>query len=185
MRAAKKNVAFAIYAPHVNALINNTNRELLAQFKDVFEKKNANILPKHRHFDYAIELQDGIQPPFGPIYNLSQIELTELQAYIHYNLSKNFIRHSKSLARTPVLFVKNKNGSLRMCVNYQGLNKVTIKNRYPMPLISRLLKQLGQAKIFTKIDLRGAFNLVRAKEGDQWKTAFHTKYDHIECNVMP
>jgi hypothetical protein len=116
---------------------------------------------------------------------LSQIELVELRAYIHHNLSKNFIRHSKSLARASILFVKKKDGSLCMCVNYQGLNKVTIKNCYPVPLISRLLKQLGRAKIFTKTDLRGAYNLVRAKEGDQWKKIFCTRYDHIEYNVMP
>ena len=72
-----------------------------------------------------------------------------------------------------------------MCVDYQGLNKVTIKNRYPLPLIFGLLKQLGQAKIYTKIDLRGAYNLVRVKEGDEWKTAFWTRYGHFEYLVMP
>ena len=71
-----------------------------------------------------------------------------------------------------------------MCVDYRGLNKVTIKNRYPLPLISGLLNQLGQAKIYTKIDLRGAYNLVRVKEGDEWKTAFRTRYDHFEYLVM-
>ena len=72
-----------------------------------------------------------------------------------------------------------------MCVDYRGLNKVTIKNRYPLPLISGLLDQLGQAKVYTKIDLRGAYNLVRVKEGDEWKTAFRTRYGHFEYNVMP
>ena len=72
-----------------------------------------------------------------------------------------------------------------MCVDYRGLNKVTIKNRYPLPLISELLNQLGQAKIYTKIDLRGAYNLVRVKEGDECKTAFRTRYGHFEYFVMP
>jgi hypothetical protein len=72
-----------------------------------------------------------------------------------------------------------------MCVDYRGLNKVTIKNRYPLPLISGLLDQLGQAKIYTKLDLRGAYNLVCIKEGDEWKTAFRTRYEHFEYNVMP
>jgi hypothetical protein len=72
-----------------------------------------------------------------------------------------------------------------MCVDYHGLHKVTIKNRYPLPLISGLLDQLGQAKIYTKLDLRGAYNLVRIKEGDEWKTAFQTRYEHFEYNVMP
>ena len=72
-----------------------------------------------------------------------------------------------------------------MCVDYRGLNKVTKKNCYPLPLISGLLEQLGRAKVFTKIDLRGAYNLVRIKEGDEWKTAFRTRYGHFEYNVMP
>ena len=159
--------------------------ERYKQFQDVFEKKNADILPEHRPYDCAIDLQDGAQPPFGPIYNLSQNELTTLREYIDENLAKNFIRHSKSPAGAPILFVKKKDGSLRLCVDYRGLNKVTVKNRYPLPLISGLLDQLGQAKIYTKIDLRGAYNLVRIKEGDEWKTAFRTRYGHFEYNVMP
>ncbi len=126
-----------------------------------------------------------VRPPFGPIYNLSQNELAALRDYLDENLAKNFIRHSKSLAGAPILFVKKKDGSLRMCVDYRGLNKVIIKNRYPLPLISGLLDQLGQAKIHTKIDLRGAYNLVRIKEGDEWKTTFRTRYGHFEYNVMP
>jgi hypothetical protein len=129
-------------------------------FKDVFEKKNVDILSKHRLYDCEIELQDGAQPPFGPIYNLSQTELATLREYIDENFSKKFIWHSKSHVGTLILFVKKKDGSLRMCVDYRGLNKVTKKDRYPLPLISRLLEQLGSAKIFTKIDLRGAYNLV-------------------------
>jgi hypothetical protein len=99
--------------------------------------------------------------------HLSQMELVALYEYIDENLSKNFIRHSKSHAGAPTLFVKKKDGSLRMCVDYRGLNKVTKKNRYPLPLISELLEQLGSAKIFTKIELRGAYNLVQVKEMDE------------------
>jgi hypothetical protein len=76
--------------------------------------------------------------------------------------------------------VKKKDGSLQMCVDYHGLNRITIKNRYPMPLISGLLDQLGQAKVYTKIDL----NLVRIKGGNKWKTAFRTRYGYFEYNVM-
>ena len=81
--------------------------------------------------------------------------------------------------------MKKKDGSLQICVDYRGLNKVTKKNFYPLSLISGLLEQLGRAKIFTKIDLRGAYNLVRFKEGDEWKTVFRTRYGHFEYNVMP
>ena len=110
------------------------------EFKDVFGKKNANILHVHQYYDCVIELQNGAQPPFGPIYNLSQIKLVELRAYIDDNLSKNFIRHSKPPTRAPILFVKKKDGSLYMCVDYQRLNKVTVKNCYLLPLILGLLE---------------------------------------------
>ena len=187
MRAAKKGNTFAIYATPTSQSIQRPT-ELPAQYKqycDVIEKKNADTLPQHQPYDCSIELQEGAQPPFGPIYGLSQNELAALRDYLDENLAKNFIRHSKSPAGAPILFVKKKDGSLRMCVDYRGLNKVTIKNRYPLPLISGLLDQLGQAKIYTKIDLRGAYNLVRIREGDEWKTAFRTRYGHFEYNVMP
>jgi hypothetical protein len=115
---------------------------------------------EYRLYDCAIELQDGAQPLFGPIYNLLQMKLTALREYIDKNLSKKFIRHSKSLAGASILFVKKNDESLHMCVDYCGLNKVTKKNSYPLPLISGLLEQLGSAKIFTKIDLKGAYNLI-------------------------
>ncbi len=170
MKAAKGGNTFAIYATPISEPIQASN-QLPARYKeyeDVFEKKNADILPQHRPYDCGIDLQEGAQPPFGPIYNLSQNELATLREYIDENLAKNFIQHSKSPAGAPVLFVKKKDGSLRMCVDYRGLNKITIKNRYPLPLISGLLDQLGRAKVYTKIDLRGAYNLVRIKKGDEW-----------------
>jgi hypothetical protein len=112
------------------------------------------------------------------------MELATLREYIDENLSKNFIRHSKSSAGAPILFVKKKDRSLRMCVDCRGLNKITKKNRYPLPLISGLLEQLVSAKIFTKIDLRGTHNLVQVKEGDEWKTTFRTRYGHFEYSAM-
>jgi len=187
MRAAKNGNMFAIYAILTSQHVQEPTK-LLAEYEEyrnVFEKKNADTLPQHRPYDCGIELQEGAQPPFGPIYSLSQNELAALQDYLDENLVKNFIRHSKSHAGAPILFVKKKDGSLRMCVDYCGLNKVTIKNQYPLPLISGLLNQLGQAKIHTKIDLRGMYNLVRIKEGDEWKTTFRTRYGHFEYNVMP
>ena len=140
---------------------------------------------QHWLYDCTIDIEDGAQVSFGLIYNPSQDELATLKEYIDENLAKGFIRHSKSPAGAPILFVKKKDGSLRMCVDYWGLNKVTIKNQYPLPLISGLLNQLGQAKIYTKIDLQGAYSLVRVKEGDEWKIAFRTRYGHFEYLVMP
>jgi hypothetical protein len=121
----------------------------------VIEKKNANTLPKHQPYDCVIDLVKGTQPPFEPIYNLSQDKLATIHEYIDENLKKGFIRHSKFLATTPILFVKKKDVSLQMCVNYHGFNQFTIKNQYPLSLILGLLDQLSHAKVYTKIDLRG------------------------------
>ena len=154
-------------------------------FSDVFEKKNADRLPEHRLYDCPIDLQEGAHPPFGPIYGLAEPELEALREYLKENLAKGFIQPSKSPAGAPILFVKKKDGSLRLCVDYRGLNRVTVRNRYPLPLIPELLDRLRTGRVFSKIDLRGAYNLVRIKPGDEWKTAFRTRYGHFEYKVMP
>lgn len=167
----------------------NTDAEIVPkeyhQYLDVFDKKSANMLPEHRSFDHHIPLEEGKNPPFGPIYNLSEKELEALCEYLDENLKKGFIRLSKSPAGAPILFVKKKDGSLRMCIDYWGINKITIKNRYPLPLITELLDRLKSAKAFAKIDLWGAYNLLRIKAGEEWKTAFCTRYGHFEYLVMP
>ena len=150
-----------------------------------FSKTKADTLPPHRTYDLSIELDPGKQPPFGPIYSLSELELKALSEWIEENLSKGFIRASSSPAGAPILFVKKKDGSLRLCVDYRALNNITIKNRYPLPLIPEALDRLRKATVYTKLDLRGAYNLVRVKSGDEWKTAFRTRYGHFECLVMP
>ena len=115
---------------------------------------------------------------------MSPTELEVLRAYIEENLANGFIRHSKSPADAPIFFVKKKDGSLRLVVDYCGLNKVTIKNRYALPLISSLLERINGARFFTKINLRGAYNLVRIRLGDEWKTTFRTRYGHFKYTVM-
>jgi len=130
MRAAKNGNMFAIYAIPTSQPVQEPTKlpSKYEEYRDVFEKKNADTLPQHRPSDCGIKLQEGVQPPFGPIYNLSLNELAALRDYLDENLGKNFIRHSKSPAGAPILFVKKKDDSLRMCVYYCGLNKVTIKN---------------------------------------------------------
>ena len=130
------------------------------EYADVFDKVKASTLPVHRRYDCPIDLQPGKEPPWGPIYNLSPSELEVLRTYIDENLTNGFIRHSKSPTGAPIFFVKKKDGSLRLVVDYRGLNKVTIRNRYALPLISTLLERISGAKYFTKIDLQGACNLV-------------------------
>ena len=116
-------------------------------WKHLFSEEQAYKLPNHTPFDHAIDLKDGKQPPWGPIYSLSEDELVALRAYLAKSLRNGFIRPSESSARALILFVKKKNGSLRLCVDYRGLNDVTIKNRYPLPLIGESLDRLSRAKI--------------------------------------
>lgn len=154
-------------------------------YLDVFSKKLADKLPEHRSFDHRIPVEDGKHPPYGPIYSLSDKERLALREYLDDNIAKGFIVPSESPAAAPILFVKKKDGTLRLCVDYRGLNKITIKNRYPLPLISDLLDRLRVAKVYTKIDLRGAYNLLRIAKGEEWKTAFRTRYGLFEYKVMP
>ncbi|TPX54573.1 hypothetical protein PhCBS80983_g05887, partial [Powellomyces hirtus] len=105
--------------------------------------------------------------------------------YLEENLAKEFIRPSRSSAAAPILFVKKKDGSLRLCVDYRGLNAITKKNRYPLPLIPALLDWVRGARCLTKIDLHGAYNLVRMRAGDEWKTAFRCRYGLFKYSVMP
>ena len=155
------------------------------EFTDVFSKVEADKLPPRREYDCPIDLIDGKVPPFGPIYSLSEPELQSLRDYLKENLEKGFIVPSKSPAASPILFQRKKDGSLRLCVDYRKLNEITQKNRYPLPLIPEIIERLRGAKIFTKLDLRGAYNLVRMREGDEWKTAFRTRYGLYEYVVMP
>jgi hypothetical protein len=157
----------------------------LREFGDVFDEQLADELPPHRPTDHRIVVQDDKQPPFGPLYRLSEPELAELRRYLDENLRKGFIRRSGSPAGAPILFVKKKSGELRLCVDYRGLNAVSVKDRYPLPLIGELLDRLRGATVFTKIDLRSAYNLVRIAAGDEWKTAFRTRYGQYEYKVMP
>jgi hypothetical protein len=109
------------------------------EFTSVFSEGEAKNLPPHRPYDHKIDLEEGTEPPFGKIYNMSETELKLLKDYIDDMLGKGFIRPSSSNAGTPVLFAKNPNGSLRLCVDYRGLNRITKKNRYPIPLINDLI----------------------------------------------
>ena len=155
------------------------------EFKEVFNEKNCDVLPPHRQYDCEIKLKDNSSLFYGPLYPLTEIERDELKKYLKENLDKGFIRKSSSPAGAPVLFVKKKDGSLRLCIDYRKLNDNTIRNSYPLPLISDLLDRVKGAKYFTKLDLKSAYNLVRIKEGDEYKTAFRTRYGHFEYSVMP
>ena len=155
------------------------------QFRDVFDSRNARQMPPHRETDHAIVLKPGQEPPYRRTYRLSPSEEQALNAFITDALDKGIIRESTSPAGAPILFVPKKDGTLRLCVDYRGLNDITVKNRYPLPLISELLDRLNGARVFSKLDLKDAYYRIRLREGDEWKTAFRTKYGHFEFLVMP
>jgi len=138
----------------------------LADFANIFDNKNASKLPANRLSDHIIETTG--EPPYRPIYNLSANKLKVLREYLDDALAKDWIRHSISPTGSPILFVPKKNdGSLRLYVDYRGLNKVTIKNRHPLPLITEILDRLSGAKVFSKLDLKDIYYQLRIKEGDE------------------
>lgn len=165
--------------------LNSPEAHLLQEFTDVFPAELPEGLPPSRGVDHRIDLEPGHPPPFRAIYRLSYKELAELKKQLDELLKQGYIRPSKSPYGAPILFVTKKDGTLRMCVDYRALNKITIKNRYPLPRTDDLLDQLHGAKYFSKIDLRSGYYQVRVAECDVEKTAFRTRYGHFEFLVMP
>ncbi|CAI5485183.1 unnamed protein product [Closterium sp. Yama58-4] len=159
-------------------------QKVLSDFQDVFPSDLPTGLPPKRSVDHRIVLQPGSEPPVRATYRMSAAELKEVQAQLEELLEKGFIRVSSSPYAAPILFVKKKDGSLRMCIDYRALNKLTIKNRYPLPQVEELFEQLGEAKIFSKLDLRSGYHQVRVAEEDIEKTAFRTRYGHFEFLVL-
>jgi len=155
------------------------------KFANVFSKTKAEVLPPHCPYDLKINLEEGAQPPVGPIYSLSASEQEALKEFIEKNLNTGFIQPTSSPYGALVLFIKKKDGSLRLCVDFHGLNHISKKDRYPLLLISDLLDSPRKARVYSKIDLCHAYHLVRITDGDEWKTAFRTRYGSFEWSVMP
>ena len=152
----------------------------------IMGKKAAEMLPQHRSYDCRIDIKEGEMVPWGPLYPLSEIELETLRDWLKEMLRTGKIRRSTSPAGSPILFVpKPKGRGLRLWVDYRVLNRITIPNRYPLPLMQELQDRVQGAQWFTKMDLKNGFNLIRIREGDEWKTAFRTPYGLYEFQVMP
>lgn len=163
----------------------NTVPPCYRHLREVFNKTKAMSLPPHRTYDCAIDLLPGSVVPKGRLYSVSGPEKEAMREYIQTSLKAGLIRPSSSPAGAGFYFVAKKDGSLRPCIDYSPLNDITIKNRYPLPLMSSVFDQLQQAKVFTKLDLRSAYHLIRIREGDEWKTGFNTPRGHYEYLVMP
>jgi len=149
-------------------------------------KEAADALPKYRSYDCKIDLQEGSTVPWGLIYPLWETELQTLREWLREMERTGKIKHSTTPAGSPILFVPKPHGhGLRLCVDYRVLNKITIPNRYPLPLIQELQDRVQGAEWFTKMDLKNGFHLIRIQEDDEWKTAFRTQYGLYEFQVMP
>ena len=154
------------------------------EYLDVFSEEKAARFPEPRTWDHKIEMKDTFIPKSFKTYNLTPQEQIELDKFLKDNLDKGYIRPSQSPMASPFFFVDKKDGKLRPCQDYRYLNEHTVKNAYPLPLISELLDKLKGARRFTKLDVRWGYNNVRIREGDQWKAAFKTNRGLFEPTVM-
>ncbi|GJT34062.1 putative reverse transcriptase domain-containing protein [Tanacetum coccineum] len=165
-------------------LINNPGRADSSRLPEVFPKDLPG-LPPTRQVEFQIDLVPGAAPVARAPYRLAPSELKELSEQLKELSDKGFIRPSSSPWGAPVLFVKKKDGSFRMCIDYRELNKLTVKNRYPLPEMMTYLIQLQGSSVYSKIDLRSGYHQLRVREEDISKTAFRTRYGHYEFQVMP
>ncbi|CAL2244317.1 unnamed protein product [Prunus armeniaca] len=176
------------YLAHIidtqESTLNLEDIPVVCEFLDVFPDDLPG-LPPQRETEFTIELLPGTNPIHQAPYRMAPAELRELKTQLQELVDLGFIRPSVSPWGAPVLFVKKKDGSMRLCIDYRQLNKVTVRNRYPLPRIDDLFDQLKGAKYFSKIDLRSGYHQLRVREDDIPKTAFRTRYGHYEFLVMP
>jgi hypothetical protein len=153
------------------------------EFPDVFPEDLPDM-PLDRDMEFIIEVQPSMAPISRRPYKMTPKELAELKVQLNELLDKGYIRPNSSHWGCPALFVKKKDQSLRLCVNYQPLNAITIKNKYPLPRIDILFDQLAGARVFSKVDLRSCYHQIKIRLEDVHKTAFSTRYRLYEYLVM-
>jgi hypothetical protein len=156
---------------------------ILLEFEDVFAEPTG--LPPHRQYDHAIALEPGAQPPNVRLYRYSPLQKDEIERQVADMLKSGVIVHSMSPYAAPVLLVKKKDGSWRFCIDFRRLNMITVKNKFPLPIVDELLDELAGAAFFSKLDLRAGYHQIRMRETDEEKTAFKTHHGHFHFRVMP
>jgi len=142
--------------------------------KELFEEKKAKILAPRRTFDHSINLKEGAEPPWGPIYPMSAHQLNELDKYLKEIMAEGKVADSESPYGARILFVPKPDGSRRLCVDYRNINKLTILNKYALPLMDELRDGVAAAKVYIKLDVKDGYHLIRMSQGDKHKTAFRT-----------
>lgn len=156
---------------------------VLSEFEDVFQEPKT--LPPHRALDHAITVHPNAPPVNSRPYRYSPMHKDEIERQVTEMLSSGLIVHSMSPYASPVLLVKKKDGQWRFCVDYRRLNNITIKNKFPLPIVDELLDELAGTKFFSKLDLRAGYHQIRMREEDEAKTAFKTHHGHFQFRVMP
>jgi len=154
------------------------------KWRKVFGKVELERMPTRKIWDHAIDLKETFKLRKGKIYPLSKNKREKVQNFVEDQLRKGYIRPSKLPQTSPVFFVGKKDGIKQMVIDYRNLNSQTVKNNYPLPLITELIDNMGSKKVFTKMDLRWGFNNVRIKEGDEWKGAFTMHIGFFKLTVM-
>jgi len=169
-----------------NSRIDWISKELYIMI-DVYEilEQSEMSLSEHKSSDHKILLLNDKQPKWMSLYSMSKDQLKKVRTYLDENLKREFIRPSKSLTEYSILFVSKKDGTKQLCVNYRQLNKITKQDSYFLLLIKELQDRLGRVKWFTSLNLKEAYYWVQMKKGEEWKTAFWTRYRHYEYTVMP
>jgi len=155
----------------------------LVELKDFFVEPNT--LPPNRTLDHAINLKPNVEPVNVRSYRYAPVQKTEIKRMVKEMMSQSFIRPNQSPFASPILLVKKKDSSWYFCVDYCQLNSLTIKDKFPIPLVKDLMDELHQAKFFSKLDLRSSYHQIRMKPEDIHKTAFRTHHGHFEFLVMP
>lgn len=176
--------------PTLEELRASLPKEIRDRASDFLDDVDGELPPHRERWDHEIHFEkhaDGTEKtaPYGPLYEMSREELLVLRKTLTDLLSKGWVRASSSPASAPVLFARKPGGGLRFCVDYRGLNAITKKDRYPLPLVRETLRNLSTARFLTKLDVRAAFHRLRVREGDEWKTAFRTRYGQFEWLVTP
>lgn len=184
LRASHVPAIRVVRAETTNTLKGGDELELLipeeyCDLAEVFSERKSDVLPPHQHTDCAIKIMPGAKLPESKIYLMTHRETEKLRVFIDKNLSRGFIQPVKSRMAAPVLFKEKRDGTLRLCVDYKGLNCICIENMYPLPLMKDMLGYLAKGRIFTKLNLREAYYRVRIKEGNEWKTAFNSPLDSL------
>jgi hypothetical protein len=184
----KTNIATELAIEENSKKQDNTDEQLVPveyhKYLDIFSEEKAHCFPESRPWDHKIEMKEGFEPKSFKNYNLTPAEQLELDKFLKENLEKGYIRPSQLPMASPFFFVSKKDGKLRPCQDYRYLNDWTVKNSYPLPLISEIMDKLKGAKYFTKLDVRWGYNNVRIRKGDEWKVAFKTNKGLFEPTVM-